>query len=79
MKLAPAILMNKAAATDTAVPDDVAYFIAQRMQSNVRELEGALSRVIAHAKFTGRAVTIALAKEALRDLPRLTGETGHHR
>ena len=63
-----AILMNKAAATDTAVPDDVAYFIAQRMQSNVRELEGALSRVIAHAKFTGRAVTIALAKEALRDL-----------
>ena len=63
-----AILMNKAAATDTAVPDDVAYFIAQRMQSNVRELEGALRRVIANAKFTGRAVTIDLAKEALRDL-----------
>ena len=63
-----AILMNKAAATDTAVPDDVAYFIAQRMQSNVRELEGALRRVIANAKFTGRAVTTDLAKEALRDL-----------
>ena len=63
-----AILMNKAAATDTAVPDDVAYFIAQRMQSNVRELEGALRRVIANAKFTGRAVTIDLAKDALRDL-----------
>ena len=63
-----AILMNKAAATDTAFPDDVAYFIAQRMQSNVRELEGALRRVIANAKFTGRAVTIDLAKEALRDL-----------
>ena len=63
-----AILMNKAATTDMAVPDDVAYFIAQRMQSNVRELEGALRRVIATAKFTGRAVTIDLAKEALRDL-----------
>ena len=63
-----AILMNKAAATDTVVPDDVAYFIARRIQSNVRELEGALRRVIATAKFTGRAVTIDLAKEALRDL-----------
>ena len=63
-----AILMNKAAATDTAVPDEVAFFIAQRMQSNIRELEGALRRVIANAKFTGRAVTIDLAKEALRDL-----------
>ena len=66
-----AILMNKAAATDTAVPDEVAFFIAQRIQSNVRELEGALRRVIATAKFTGRAVTIDLAKEALRDLLRL--------
>ena len=63
-----AILMNKAAAADTTVPDDVAYFIARRMQSNVRELEGALRRVIAHAKFTGRAVTIDSTKEALRDL-----------
>ena len=63
-----AILMNKAAAMGTGVHDEVAYFIAQRMQSNVRELEGALRRVIAHAKFTGRAVTIDLAKDALRDL-----------
>ena len=63
-----AILMNKAAATDIEFPDDVAYFIARRMQSNVRELEGALRRVIANAKFTGRAVTLDLAKEALRDL-----------
>ena len=63
-----AILMNKAAATDMAVPDEVAYFIAQRMQSNVRELEGALRRVIANARFTGRTVTLDLAKEALRDL-----------
>ena len=63
-----AILMNKAAATDIDVPDDVAYFIAQRMHSNVRELEGALRRVIANAQFTGRPVTIELTKEALRDL-----------
>jgi chromosomal replication initiator protein len=63
-----AILMNKAAATDIEFPDDVAYFIARRMQSNVRELEGALRRVIANAQFTGRAVTVDLAKEALRDL-----------
>ena len=63
-----AILMNKAAATDTSIPDDVAFFIARRMQSNVRELEGALRRVIATAKFRGRAVTMDLAREALRDL-----------
>ena len=60
--------MRKAAATSTVVPDEVAYFIAQRMHSNVRELEGALRRVIANANFTGRAVTVDLAKEALRDL-----------
>ena len=63
-----AILMNKAATTGIDVPDDVAYFIAQRMHSNVRELEGALRRVIANAQFTGRPVTIELTKEALRDL-----------
>ena len=63
-----AILMKKAAATDIAVPDSVAFFIAQWLQSNVRELEGALNRVIALARFTGRAVSVALAKEALRDL-----------
>ena len=63
-----AILMKKAAATDTVVPDSVAFFIAQWLQSNVRELEGALNRVIAYAMFTGRAVTVALAKDALRDL-----------
>ena len=63
-----AILMNKAEATGIDVPAEVAYFIAQRMQSNVRELEGALRRVIATAEFTGRSVTIELTKEALRDL-----------
>ena len=63
-----AILMNKAEAIHAAIPADVAYFVAQRMQSNVRELEGALHRIVATSEFTGRPVTIDLAKEALRDL-----------
>ena len=63
-----AILMNKAAMMGTEISDTVALFIAQRIQSNVRELEGALRRLIANAIFTGRAVTIELAKEVLADL-----------
>jgi chromosomal replication initiation ATPase DnaA len=46
----------------------VAFFIAKRLRSNVRELEGALNRVIANANFTGRAITIDFVREALRDL-----------
>lgn len=63
-----AILKSKAQAEGYPVPDEVAFFIAQRIRSNVRELEGALRRVIANSRFTGRAVTLAFAKEALRDL-----------
>ncbi len=63
-----AILMNKASLTGTEVPAEVAFFMAQRIRSNVRELEGALRRVIAHAHFTGRPVSLDLAKEALKDL-----------
>ena len=63
-----AILKSKAQAEGYPVPDEVAFFIAQRIRSNVRELEGALRRVIANSRFTGRAVTVAFAKEALRDL-----------
>ena len=62
-----AILMNKAASSNALVPDEVAHFIAQKMQSNVRELEGALSRIIATAEFTGRQITVETAREALRD------------
>ena len=65
-----AILKKKAEAADVVIPDGVTYFIAARMHSNVRELEGALCRVIAHANFTGRMITVDLAKEALRDLIR---------
>lgn len=63
-----AILMKKAEAEGVAIPGEVAFFIAQRIRSNVRELEGALRRVIANAKFTGQPITMDFTKEALRDL-----------
>ena len=63
-----AILMSKAAAEGVALPEEVAFFIAKRIRSNVRELEGALRRVIANHRFTGRAINLDFAKEALRDL-----------
>jgi chromosomal replication initiator protein len=63
-----AILMSKAALENQRLPDEVAFFIAQRIRSNVRELEGALRRVMANARFTGSPITLDFAKEALRDL-----------
>ena len=63
-----AILMNKSQSMGCPIPDEVAFFIGQRIRSNVRELEGALRRVAAYAQFTNRGVTLELAKEALRDL-----------
>ena len=63
-----AILMTKATQARVDLPPDAAFFIAQRIRSNVRELEGALKRVIASAHFTGRAVDIDLIKESLKDL-----------
>jgi chromosomal replication initiator protein len=63
-----AILMAKAQASAVALPEEVAFFIAKRIRSNVRELEGSLRRVIATARFTGKPITLEFAKEALRDL-----------
>ncbi|MGL4614997.1 MAG: chromosomal replication initiator protein DnaA, partial [Shewanella sp.] len=63
-----AILMRKAEESGINLPDEVAFFIAKRLRSNVRELEGALNRVIANANFTGRPITIDFVREALRDL-----------
>jgi chromosomal replication initiator protein len=63
-----AILQKKAEQSEIDLPNEVAFFIAQRLRSNVRELEGALRRVIANAQFTGRPITLDFAKEALRDL-----------
>jgi chromosomal replication initiator protein len=63
-----AILLSKAQQSNVDVPAEVAFFIGKRMRSNVRELEGALRRVIANAQFTGKPITLEFAKEALRDL-----------
>jgi chromosomal replication initiator protein len=63
-----AILMKKADQAKVDLPHDAAFFIAQRIRSNVRELEGALKRVIAHSHFMGRDITIELIRESLKDL-----------
>ena len=60
--------MNKAEQVGVVLSKDAAFFIAQRIRSNVRELEGALKRVMAHAQFTGRTIDIDLIRESLKDL-----------
>lgn len=63
-----AIIRKKAESTNQIISDDVAFFIAKRFRSNVRELEGALNRVIANANLTGSPITVDLTKNALHDL-----------
>ncbi len=63
-----AILHNKAEQSGIELPSEVSFFIAKRIRSNVRELEGALRRVIANAEFTGSPITLDFARDALRDL-----------
>lgn len=63
-----AILVNKASQSGVDLPSEVAFFIAKRIHSNIRELEGALRRVVASARFTGRSIDVAFTKEALRDI-----------
>ncbi len=63
-----AILMSKAEQSGLNLPPEVAFFIAKRIRSNIRELEGALRRVAANAHFTGAAITVDFTKAALRDL-----------
>lgn len=63
-----AIMQSKAEAVNIDLPHDVAFFIAKRIRSNIRELEGALRRVLANSQFTGEAITLEFAKEALHDL-----------
>ena len=63
-----AILMKKADQAKVDLPHDAAFFIAQRIRSNVRELEGALKRVIAHSHFMGRDITIEVIRESLKEL-----------
>ncbi len=63
-----AILMRKAAQAQVDLPSEAATFLAQRIRSNVRELEGALKRVVAQAQFTSRPIDVVLIKESLKDL-----------
>ncbi len=63
-----AILMKKAEQVNIDLPHDAAFFIAQRIRANVRDLEGALKRVIASSNFTGRPIDVELVREALKDL-----------
>jgi chromosomal replication initiator protein len=68
LEMRVAILLKKAEQQGAALPEDVAFFIAKHLRSNVRELEGALLRVVAYAGFRERPVSLELAKEALEDL-----------
>lgn len=73
LEMRVAILLKKAEAVNLTLPEDVAFFIAKQIRSSVRELEGALNRIIAMAKFTGHAIDVHLAKDALRDLIAVRG------
>jgi chromosomal replication initiator protein len=68
LEMRVAILLSKAAASGLRIDEQVAFFIAKHIRSNVRELEGALKRVAAYSSFHGQDLTLAVAKEALRDL-----------
>jgi chromosomal replication initiator protein len=63
-----AILHSKASQLGVSLPEDVGFFVGRRIRSNIRELEGALRRLVANAHFTGRPITLDFAKEALRDM-----------
>ncbi|MEW6728785.1 MAG: chromosomal replication initiator protein DnaA [Pseudomonadota bacterium] len=63
-----AILQSKAEQSGIELPSEVAFFIAKRIRSNIRELEGALRRVMASSQFTGRPITLDFTREALKDL-----------
>jgi chromosomal replication initiator protein len=64
------IVLSKARERGTVIPEDVAFLLAKKMRSNVRDLEGALNTLAARANFTGRAITAEFAQETLRDLLR---------
>lgn len=63
-----AILISKAEQTKISLPQEVAFFIAKRIHSNVRELEGVLKRIVAYAQFTGLQITLELVREAIKDV-----------
>jgi chromosomal replication initiator protein len=68
LEMRVAILINKALAEGTEMPEEVAFFVAKNVRSNVRELEGALRKILAYSRFNLKEISIQLAREALRDL-----------
>jgi chromosomal replication initiator protein len=68
LEMRVAILIKKAEADGTQMPEDVAFFVAKNVRANVRELEGALRKVLAYSRFSQKDINIVLAREALRDL-----------
>ncbi len=68
LEMRVAILINKARAEGSEMPEEVAFFVAKNVRSNVRELEGALRKILAYSRFNQKDISIALAREALRDL-----------
>jgi chromosomal replication initiator protein len=68
LEMRVAILIAKAKAEAAEMPEDVAFFIAKNVRANVRELEGALRKVLAYSRFTHKDINITLAREALKDL-----------
>ena len=68
LEMRVAILLKKALLENIVLDENVAFFIAKHIRSNVRELEGALKRVLAYSRFTGHALSLDLAREALKDL-----------
>lgn len=73
LEMRVAILLKKAESVNIHLHEDVAFFVAKQIRSSVRELEGALNRIIAMANFTGHPIDIHLAKDALRDLIAVRG------
>ena len=73
LEMRVAILLKKAEEANIALTEEVAFFVAKQIRSSVRELEGALNRIVAMSKFTGHQIDVNLAKEALKDLIAVRG------
>ena len=73
LEMRVAILLKKASENKIKLPEEVAFFVAKQIRSNVRELEGALNRILAMSNFTGQSININLAKESLKDLIAVRG------
>jgi len=68
LEMRVAILISKSRAEGSEMPEEVAFFVAKNVRSNVRELEGALRKILAYSRFNQKEISIQLARDALRDL-----------